>query len=75
MVLNDKQFDMAHIIQDLALLYTRRHLEAKAQNDDQVNPYYDPQGAMDYMLDTYFEALGYITGKTEEYVKALGQEK
>ena len=35
---------------------SQNHLHAKAENDDQVNPYYDPQGAMDYMLETYFEA-------------------
>ena len=62
----DWRIDFSRTIQDLALLYTQNHLHAKAENDDQVNPYYDPQGAMDYMLETYFEAVGYITGKTQE---------
>ena len=55
-------------------LYTQNHLHAKAENDDQVNPYYDPQGAMDYMLETYFEAVGYITGKTQEYAHMFEEQ-
>ena len=43
----DWRIDFSRTIQDLALLHTQNHLHAKAENDDQVNPYYDPQGAMD----------------------------
>lgn len=65
------KMDMSRAIQDLALLYTQQHLEAKTHLDEQFNPYYSPQEAMDYLMDTYLEAVAYLSGKAEEYADGL----
>ncbi len=65
MVINGHIVNIDMAIHEIALEYAKRDFQNNANTDLK-----NPQNCLDFMFDSYLRAFGYLSEKSEDYVKS-----